>query len=347
MDKVALMPLSERAALFGETGAGMGLASTIAEKDFWVCWSLRRIFALPEEGGLRLIFKGGTSLSKAYGAIRRFSEDIDLSFDRAALGYTGERDPQQDGLKRKAREKLIDELVSDVKRHIAARFLPTLRTAMAEQLGEPAAGGWALTIDDEDPQTVNFRYPAALSAADYGKTAYVAPQVRLELGARGDPWPMETKRIHPYAFDQFPDWFKDPYCDVAVLSAQRTFWEKATLLHAEAHRALDKPLPDRLSRHYYDLVSLLNIEEGANAAKDFDLLDDVAKHKAVFFASGWANYGAARPGTLKLIPPDERLAALRADYAKMAPMMFDQQPPKLDDLLQRIRQLQEEINGAA
>jgi predicted nucleotidyltransferase component of viral defense system len=94
VDKVALLDASDRAALFGETGAARGIVNTIVEKDFWVCWTLKRLFELQNADTPTLIFKGGTSLSKAFGAIRRFSEDIDLSFDRADLGYTGDRDPE-------------------------------------------------------------------------------------------------------------------------------------------------------------------------------------------------------------------------------------------------------------
>jgi predicted nucleotidyltransferase component of viral defense system len=93
MDKVARLTADDRAALFNETGAALGLANMIIEKDFWVCWTLKRLFSLQGKDTPSLIFKGGTSLSKAYGAIRRFSEDIDLSFDRKDLGYGGERDP--------------------------------------------------------------------------------------------------------------------------------------------------------------------------------------------------------------------------------------------------------------
>jgi predicted nucleotidyltransferase component of viral defense system len=114
MDKVALLPADDRAALFGETGAGRGVANTIIEKDFWVCWTLKRLFGLQHEDTATLVFKGGTSLSKAFGAIRRFSEDIDLSFDRADLGYTGDRDPEKEGISKKKADRLIEALVSDV-----------------------------------------------------------------------------------------------------------------------------------------------------------------------------------------------------------------------------------------
>ena len=163
MDKVALLDTSDRAALFGETGAVRGVANTVIEKDFWVCWTLKRLFEMPKKDAPTLIFKGGTSLSKAFGAIRRFSEDIDLSFDRADLGYTGDRDPEQEGISRKQAGKLIDDLVGDVAKHIAEKLLPALRAAIAKHLGEPTKGEWSLQIDASDPQTVNFHYPTALS----------------------------------------------------------------------------------------------------------------------------------------------------------------------------------------
>lgn len=164
MDKVARLPAEDRAALFGETGAGRGVANTIIEKDFWVCWTLKRLFSLQRQEAAALVFKGGTSLSKAFGAIRRFSEDIDLSFDRADLGYTGDRDPETEGISRKQANQLIKDLVDDVEHHIAEKLLPALRAVIVTQLGEPNQGQWSLEIDANDAQTVNFHYPTALPA---------------------------------------------------------------------------------------------------------------------------------------------------------------------------------------
>jgi len=133
--------------LFNEAGAQRGLASPIIEKDFWVCWTLKRLFALPGDNP-SLVFKGGTSLSKVYGVIQRFSEDIDLSFDRRALGYEGERDPQAaSGGKR---DKLIDSLVADVRRHIHKVFIHRLAETMAAALGRNGSL-WSLEIDVRDP----------------------------------------------------------------------------------------------------------------------------------------------------------------------------------------------------
>ncbi|WP_199229699.1 nucleotidyl transferase AbiEii/AbiGii toxin family protein [Azospirillum sp. TSO22-1] len=273
MDKVARLPAADRAALFGETAAARGVADTIIEKDFWVCWTLKRLFELQKGDAPALVFKGGTSLSKAFGAIRRFSEDIDLSFDRADLGYSGERDPEKEGISKKQAGNLIKDLVRDVEKHIAEKLLPALRAAIVQHLGEPTNGEWSLEIDADDSQTVNFHYPAALSRTEYNGMAYITPRVKLELGARGDPWPTEAKAIRPYAADDFPDFFDDPDCTVTVLSARRTFWEKATALHAEAHRPKDSPTPQYFSRHYYDFAMLLDTEDGKAASADFELLD--------------------------------------------------------------------------
>ncbi len=345
MDKVARLPVADRAALFGETGAGRGIADTIVEKDFWVCWSLRRLFGLPKGTVGSLVFKGGTSLSKAFSAIRRFSEDIDLSFDRAELGYTGDRDPEKKGISRKQATRLIDDLIGDVERHIAEKLLPALRAAIVEQLGEPSNSEWSLEIDVDDAQTVNFQYPTALPVAEYQGMAYITPRVKLELGARGDPWPTEERVIRPYAADDYPDFFEDPGTSVIVLSARRTFWEKATALHVEAHRPAGSPTPQYISRHYYDLAMLLDTEAGQDASADFELLAQVVKHKAIFFRSSWASYDTARPGTLRLMPSVTRVKDLRTDYRAMAPMMFDKIPPPFDDILAKIAALQQMTNS--
>jgi predicted nucleotidyltransferase component of viral defense system len=345
MDKVARLPTSDLAALFGETGAARGIANMIVEKDFWVCWILKRLVELRRAGGPSLVFKGGTSLSKAYGAIRRFSEDIDLTFDRADLGYSGDRDPERDGIGKNQAGRLIDDLVSDVERQIATKLLPALRAAIASHLGEPTNVEWSVETDAQDGQIVYFRYPAALPLMEYDGMTYITPRVKLEFGARGDAWPTEEKVIRPYAAEDYPGFFESPECTVTVLSARRTFWEKVTALHAEAHRPLGSSTPQYFSRHYYDIAMLLDTEFGKSAAKDFKLLERVAQNKTVYFRSGWASYNTARPGTLRLMPDAPRIKDLRADYRAMAPMMFDEKPLPFDGILARIQGLQDALNA--
>ena len=344
MDKVANLPIRDRAALFSESAAGRGIADMIIEKDFWVCWTLRRLFTLPTGTAATFVFKGGTSLSKAFGAIRRFSEDIDLSFDRAELGNTEDRDPMREGISKKEAERRVDAVEASVRSHITEKLFPALQDAIIAQLGEPAQAGWSLEIDAADAQTVNFRYPPALADEAYGDLRYITPRVKLELGARGDPWPTQDKVIRPYASEDYPDFFEDPDCAVTVLAARRTFWEKATFLHAEAHRPAKSKIKQYASRHFYDLAMLADTPEGVAAIADLNLLTQVANHKSVFFRSGWANYDTARPGTLRLVPDGPRVKELIVDYREMAAMIFEE-PPTFEDILARVQKLQDTING--
>lgn len=340
MDDVARLPARDRADLFNQAGAQRGLPSAILEKDLWVCWTLRRVFALSGDNP-SLVFKGGTSLSKVYAVIPRFSEDIDLSFDRRDLGYGGERDPRAAPSRKKA-EQLLESLDADVQRHIDAAFMPRLKEAIEAALGREDHA-WGLEKDANDQQTVVFRYPPSVTKGTYGEIRYINPVVRLELGARGDPWPTERRSIQPYAAEEFPRLFKAPATDVTVLAAERTFWEKATLLHAEYHRPTEKPTSERLSRHYYDLALLAGTPHGERALRKVELLDRVVEHKVHFFASAWAHYETARAGTLRLVPPEERLSGLRADYEKFKPMIFDD-PPSFAAVIEQLRALERRIN---
>lgn len=341
MDDVARLAPQDRADVFNEAGAKRGLASAIIEKDFWVCWTLKRLFTLPGDNP-SLVFKGGTSLSKAYGVIRRFSEDIDLSFDRRDLGFGGERDPEAAPSKKKA-ELLLKSLSAEVQGHIDAVLLPRLKKAIAAVLGSDERA-WALGKDAKDEQTVIFRYSPGLARDVTGETTYINPVVRLELGARGDAWPTERRSIQPYAAEEIPHLFRLPATDVTVLAAERTFWEKATLLHAEYHRPAEKAMTAPLSRHYYDLALLADTPYGERALGDVKLLDRVAKHKALFFPSKWAQYESARVGTLRLVPPEDRLKGLSADYEKLKLMIFDD-PPPFAAIIARLRALERRINS--
>jgi len=341
LDDVARFPVRDRADLFNEAAARRGVAPAIIEKDFWVCWTLKRLFSLPGDNP-SLVFKGGTSLSKIYQAIKRFSEDIDLSFDRRDLGYVDDRDPQS-APSGKKREKLIEDLVGTVTRHIQEVLTPRLSAVITAELSN-IEGGWQLAKDDADPQTLVFRYPGSFDGAKYSDLMYVNPVVRLELGARGDAWPTERRAIIAYAAEEFPDVFSAPTCEVVVLGAERTFWEKATLLHSEYHRPAG-PTKDRLSRHYYDLVLLADTEVGQRALEDIEMLEKVRRHKEVFFHSAWSHYETAKPGTLRLVPPDARLTEFATDYAKMASMIFGT-APRFETLIKRLREFERQINAS-
>jgi hypothetical protein len=346
MDGVATLPAEERALLFTEAAARRGVLPVVIEKDFWVCWTLKRIFALPEIG-THLIFKGGTSLSKVFGVIERFSEDIDLSISRAYLGFGGEHDPEKAGGKNKVQGR-IEELVEASRAKVTGELLPALRDSFADVLdrgaGDGGRTGWVVTQDEGEPQDLYFTYPRHESSFAWAGSDYMRPVVKIELGARADNWPAGEYGVTPYAAEHFPDYFSEPSCLVTVLEAERTFWEKATILHTEYHRPEGKAANERVSRHYYDLHMLVARGVAEKALGRLDLLDRVVEHKSVFFRSGWARYNEANAGQLHLVPTEARLAALRVDYDKMRDMFFGERPP-FDEILATLASLEERVNG--
>ena len=335
MNNVARMPSRERADLFAETAARKGVSEAIIEKDFWVCWILKQLFSVEALSG-RLLFKGGTSLSKIFHAINRFSEDIDLAVDYVALGFTSDRDPRREGLSKTKRAAILAEMMTACQRYIGGEFVEILRGRCGEILGNSDA--WGIDVSDQDPNVVRFRYPAAATGLPY-----INPQVILELGTHAEFVPHDRFTLRSFAAEEFPKFFDEPDVAVTALLAKRTFWEKATILHAEFYRPPEKPMPDRYSRHYYDLAMLARSPIRAEALADTALLEQVVRHKQTFYPSGWARYDLARAGSLRLVPPRERLAALERDYRSMSVMIFGE-PPSFDSIVETLGALEKEIN---
>jgi len=321
MDTVLQLTSKQRAELFESAALKTGMDAVILEKDFWVCWTLKELFRLPTIGE-HLIFKGGTSLSKVFKIIERFSEDIDVSIDRTFLGFGGANEPEA-GASNKEKQRRIEALKAACQKKIADELLPTLEAAIKSKVSRDDK--WSLRSDDEDPdrQTLLFDYPTSFPP---DATGYIRRAVKIEMGARADHWPCEAKTVTPYVAEQFPKGFQEASYAVKVLAVERTFWEKATILHAEFHRPVDKPMPERFSRHYGDFYELIHKGVSKSAASKLELLARVSEHKNLFFKSSWAKYGEATKGTLRIAPPEQRLKALHDDYAKMQQMFFGEQP---------------------
>jgi len=342
VDTVAVLPPGEREALFSETAAQVGAnSSVIVEKDFWVCFTLYHLFGLDFRP--TLLFKGGTSLSKAFGLIKRFSEDIDLTLNRAELGFEGASDPLEiQGTN--ARRRSIEHLAEKCRAVVQGELAPALRTSFEAVLGRD---GWSLEVVPRDDRQldINFHYPSSLTPDEYGGVEYIKPLVRLEIGARSDQNPARDVKIRSYAAERFPHYFVTPEAEVRVLRPERTFWEKATILHSENNRPADSPRPESLSRHAYDIVMLEQGGIANNALKDPDLLAAVVRHKTVFFRSGWSKYERAVPGTFQMVPRGGFEVVMRQDYEKMSPMFFGE-VPSFDDLLATLGELETRINAA-
>ena len=335
MDAFANDTAENRDEAFQEAASRLGLSKAIVEKDFWVCWSLKLLTTLPFYGD-QIIFKGGTSLSKAYDAIHRFSEDVDLSLDRASLGFTGDRDPENPDLSGGKRKDLLQNLQDTAEQTVSGPLLAEIRASFDARLAQD----FTLSVDQGDAQTLLFAYPSLAGGTD----SYVKPVVRFEFGARGVHLPAEVRTIAPYLHSAFPDLLPKPQLDVKVLGIERTFWEKATILHMLFHQDPAKPLADRMSRHYYDMAQLIDHEAKDRALADLPLLEQVAHHKSVFFKAAWASYETAKPGTLRLAPSPELTTALRRDYAGMQDMIIGE-APDFDAILKAIRLFEEAVNG--
>ncbi|MFZ1220658.1 MAG: nucleotidyl transferase AbiEii/AbiGii toxin family protein, partial [Chthoniobacterales bacterium] len=152
-------------------------------------------------------------------------------------------------------------------------------------------------------------------------------------GARSDHWPAEIKEVQPYLAEVIPDAMQESIIAVKVMDVRRTFWEKATILHQLAHLPADKLFPAHYSRHYSDVAELITSKVADEAANDEQLLKAVVDHKQTFYRSAWANYATAKRGTLRLLPPENRVTDLAKDLESMREMFFDQ-PPELEQVLQ-------------
>ena len=331
MRNIAVLPDKDRSDLFRNTASRMGMNDAIIEKDFWVCYMLDYLFhRSPWKNSVT--FKGGTSLSKAYHLISRFSEDIDLILDWRILGY-GRDEPWMPRSNTK-QDLFNKEANFKAEVFLSAKFTPHVQKELSAELGRDAA----VFIDSKDPQTVIFAYPRLF------QTTSVLQVIRLEIGALAAWTPSAEADIVPYASAVYPRLFHQPKTSVRTVSAERTFWEKATILHHEANRPEHLNMPIRYSRHYYDLYQMANSEVKSSAFSGPELLKNVVEFKMKFYPRKWADYPHAVPGKIKLLPPDYRLKELEADYRSMQDMLFGRIPP-FEEILCGLQNLEKEIHA--
>jgi len=358
MDKFAIMPEQERRDILQEAAGRRDLAEIVIEKDFWVCWTLKRLFSNPALHP-HLTFKGGTSLSKAYGLIERFSEDIDLTINRKALHLSSAEDPMEKGITGKELKRRTDALKQKAQNFVEQAVLPTLEADIKAILGDTKEWSIVLDSEDSDRQTLLFYYPKIFSYTKIDPTKggplrlgrlwwfpgqpvpkYIKPHIKLEFGARGEIEPSEIRTITSYAAETFPMLFESPSWQVATLGAERTFWEKATILHALYHGS---KLRDRMSRHYYDTYMLAEKGIADKAIKTPALLEHVVRNKSLLFKDTKASYETAKLGSLRLTPNTELLPILKQDYGKMAEMFMGKYPD-FDTVMAGLDKLEKRIN---
>jgi hypothetical protein len=331
--KFLKLPLAERKLYFEQAAQRRNLSTVILEKDFWVCWLLGVLFS--SKFADVLVFKGGTSLSKVFRIIERFSEDIDLSLSPEFLKLPAA------GLTRNQANKWMKIAETVCAAAVQNQIIASLENGVAAVLGK-RDGGWFeyLTDPGTNSPVLLFHYPTTQPAG----FSYLKRSVKLEFGSLTDQRPIGRHPVRPWVAEILATEFTDWQCDVVCLEVERTFWEKATILHTEFHRPAEKPTPDRFSRHYADTAAISRDALAAAAIQKHDLRDQVVAWKSQFFGSGWARYDLAKPGTFRLVPPGDRMPALRRDYEAMKDMYLSE-PTSFDNVLADLAELENRINS--
>jgi len=324
MNKIANLKEKERSELFSETAVHMSTTNAIVEKDFWVVWTLDKIFNDNRLNNI-LMFKGGTSLSKVFDLIGRFSEDIDLILDWRLIS---KGDPLKEHPSKNKQVKFNEEIKEKAKVYIKNELL-----SIISEVTSPLC---SCSIE-EDGFSINVKYPSAFH------DDYLRPEILLEIGPLASWLPSDSFEIESFASQHFPQVFERSKCEVNTIVAKRTFWEKATILHHEANRPEDSVMPTRYSRHYYDLAMMAILGVKDEALLDLELLENVVEFKQKFYPRNWAKYEEAIPGTLRLLPPEFRLDSLRKDYKAMENMIFDKYIT-FEEIIDILTKLENEIN---
>jgi len=333
----------DRRDLFAATALRLGTTIQNIEKDFWVCWTLDALFNGMAAGGPRLLFKGGTSLSKGFGLISRFSEDIDITVFRDDLG-AGASVADLEAMSGKQRTRRLDAIRAACHDFIIGPF-----QSQIEALGRALPRGNALRItpDPEDPdgQSLLVWYPTLTAAGD----GYVRPAVKIEAGAKSALDPHAPATITPYIHEDLPG-FDLTTSGITTVDPVRTFWDKTVILHGLRRwferRGELRGGGQRVSRHYYDVDRLLRSDVGNRAVADLAMAEDCVSHARMFFNRPDFDLATARPGTFALLPYNDMLEQLRRDYGAMQVMIFGE-VPSFDAVMASVAQFEERANSMA
>ena len=340
-DEVLKADADTRAGLFAATAQRLGTTPQNVEKDFWVCWTLDALFN-GRDGGPRLLFKGGTSLSKGFGLIKRFSEDIDVTVFRDDLGQAWSIE-ELSQMSRKKREAALDAIKAACEEYINGALLKELAQIAAEAASRTGIAAGQLTIEPnpDDRQSLLVRYPTATLV-----DGYVDKIVKIESGAKSALDPNSVKPIVPYADEDLPGFdLKVP--NVTVVDAERTFWDKVVILHGLRRwyeiRGELRGGGHRISRHYYDVHELMKSRAGERAIANPGLGADCVLHARIFFNRPDFDLASAEPPTFTLVPEGGMYDDLRRDYAAMTGMIFGS-PPAFEEVVESVASLEAAIN---
>jgi predicted nucleotidyltransferase component of viral defense system len=309
------------------------LPAAVIEKDFWVCWILNLLNEIPELNG-NITFKGGTSLSKAWGLIERFSEDIDIAINRKVFGQEPPHGAE-DAASNTQRKTRLEELEDKSASFVEDMLLPILQERIEVHLNplefnlKPIQKGKEVNIE--------FEYPGTLK----NELGGLLPVVLIELVPRADEIPNEERKITPIIYEVFEDLLGPGSFSVSTLAPERTFLEKLLFIH-ETLEGFNKG-SERKSRHYYDLFRLYNAGVFERIKNNRELLQMVVEHRQTFFRYNTLNYEGILTNGVRVLPTKESWADWRGDYSRTAVMIY-KDIPSFEELMSFAEQLENEFN---
>ncbi|HLF63487.1 MAG TPA: nucleotidyl transferase AbiEii/AbiGii toxin family protein [Saprospiraceae bacterium] len=310
----------------------MGLPAVAAvEKDWWVVRTLQLVFET--EIAEHTVFKGGTSLSKAWSLIDRFSEDIDLALDRKFLGFD-KPDIEMNGSQ-------VSKLRRESNSYITATYLPQIEKDFAKAgFTEVKLQLVAIKAPDEDPVKILVHYPSVTAPS-----RYLPPKVEIEIGCRSLIEPYTEREIVSFVGERFKGRpFADTEIIIPVVNPERTFLEKVFLLHEEFQQPTEKIRTERKSRHLYDLEKMMDTMFGLKALSDKELYQHIVEHRKTITPIRGIGYANHSPATINIIPPADVLDAWKKDYEEMQESMIYKESLPFERLMDRIQELQNKIN---
>jgi len=327
MDKFYNIPNDAKAEILRNTGEKTNLPAYAVEKDWWVVQTLSILFEM--EIGKHMVFKGGTSLSKAWGLIERFSEDIDLAVDRRFYGFEGDLGKKQrTNLRKKANTYITEQLYPELNFRFKEKGV-NVKLELEE-----------ITTSDQDPIIILINYPNVIESP-----GYLRPRVQVELGCRSLIEPFSIRTFNSFLDEMYPDasFTKQPI-HIPTVDPERTLLEKIFLLHEEFQRPDNKVRVDRMSRHLFDIYKLAASPFAVKVLLNQELYAEIVYHRQLFTKLGGVDYKLHNPGTINPIPPDNLLDAWKKDYSIMQEQMIYADSPSFEAMLEAIRNYISKIN---
>jgi hypothetical protein len=329
--EIITLSISEQEKLFQRIGKEIGLPPVAVEKDLWVTTVLRALFSLPYSENLS--FKGGTSLSKCYNLIERFSEDIDIAVYREFLGFGGTLSKTQinDKLRRAACSFVREKLQVDVAKQLENQGIkPDLFSVKVNIT--PAT--------TTDPEIIEVHYKSL-----FPESSYLKPLVKLEVSGRSMSEPLQKVMLLSFVDEAYSGKpFTEKPFEVNAVVPERTFLEKICLLHEEFAKPQEFVRTERMSRHLYDLERMCNAGIAEKALSDKELYKNIVEHRRIFIGLKGFNYDTLAPKTIKIVPPDFIISQWKQDYETMRETMIYGNSLPFNKLIDKITQLNERIN---